>query len=132
MGHLYSTESLDELFDFAVGKMKLKPEWNHLGRYFPHFDLTTKRANARATELGAFLVDVLVISAKQGGGKTTIADKVKEMSSLHGYDIAMIIKFAGVLYTMHDAVLHLLEESTGIPRVAKDGRLLQLLGTEWG
>ena len=57
MGHLYSDESLQELYDFAVKKLKLKPEWNHYSRHFPHFDLTTKRKISQAVSLGALYVD---------------------------------------------------------------------------
>lgn len=57
MGHLYSTESLQELYDFAVKKLKLKPNWNHYSRHFPHFDLTTKAKQKQAIKLGAIFVD---------------------------------------------------------------------------
>ena len=57
MGHLYSTESIEELYDFAVNKMKLKPQWNHYSRHFPHFDLTTKNKINQSIKLGARLVD---------------------------------------------------------------------------
>lgn len=57
MGHLYSDESVEELYDFAVRKLGLKPEWNHYGRYFPHFDLTTARKKKQARDLGALYVD---------------------------------------------------------------------------
>ncbi len=53
MGHLYSTESLKELYDFAVNKLGLKPEWNHYSGNLPHFDLTTKRKQNQAVALGA-------------------------------------------------------------------------------
>lgn len=59
MGHLYSNENLQELYDFAVKKLKLKPEWNHYSRHFPHFDLTTKRKKDLAISLGAKLVDAV-------------------------------------------------------------------------
>lgn len=58
MGHLYSDVSVQELYDFAVKKLGLKPEWNHYGRHFPHFDLTTKRKKDLAVQLGALYVDV--------------------------------------------------------------------------
>jgi hypothetical protein len=53
MGHLFSDESIEELFDFAVNKLGLKPEWNHYSRNFPHFDLTTNRKKKQAKDLGA-------------------------------------------------------------------------------
>lgn len=52
-GHLFSDVSVDELYEFAVNKLKLKPEWNHYSRNLPHFDLTTKRKQKQAVELGA-------------------------------------------------------------------------------
>ena len=54
-GHLFSDESWQELYDFAVKKLKLKPEWNHYSRYFLHFDLTTKNKNEMALRLGALM-----------------------------------------------------------------------------
>lgn len=57
MGHLWSNESFQELYDFGVGKLGLNPEWNHYSRWFPHFDLTTKNMKNRAKLLGATLVD---------------------------------------------------------------------------
>lgn len=58
MGHLYSTENLKEIYNFAVNKMGLKAEWNHLGNMFPHWDLTTKKMKNKAIELGAQFSDV--------------------------------------------------------------------------
>ncbi len=57
MGHLYSDTSIQELYDFAVKKLKLKPQWNHYSRHFPHFDLTTKHKKDLAINLGALYVD---------------------------------------------------------------------------
>lgn len=57
MGHLYSTTDLKELHDFAVKKLNLKPEWNHLGTWFPHFDLTTKAKKDKCLSYGVKLVD---------------------------------------------------------------------------
>lgn len=57
MGHLYSDESLQELYDFAVKKLYLKPQWNHYSRLFPHFDLTTSKKKSKAVKLGAIKVD---------------------------------------------------------------------------
>ena len=56
MGHLYSDQSIQELYRFAIGRLKLKPEWNHYGRLFPHFDLTTKKMKRKAIRLGAIEV----------------------------------------------------------------------------
>lgn len=56
-GHLFSDESVDELYEFAVHKLGLKPEWNHYSRNLPHFDLTTKRKQNEAVKLGATYLD---------------------------------------------------------------------------
>lgn len=52
-GHLFSDESVDELYEFGVNRLGLKPEWNHYSRNLPHFDLTTKRKQNEAVKLGA-------------------------------------------------------------------------------
>lgn len=59
MGHLYSDESLQELYDFAVKKLNLNPKWNHYSRHFPHFDLTTASKKRMAKQLGAKEVDAV-------------------------------------------------------------------------
>lgn len=56
MGHCFSDTSLEELYDFGVNKLKLKPEWNHYSRHFPHFDLTTAKKKNLALALGATLL----------------------------------------------------------------------------
>lgn len=53
MGHCYSDSSLDELYEFCVVKMGLRPEWNHYSEGFPHFDLIDKSYRAAAVEAGA-------------------------------------------------------------------------------
>lgn len=53
MGHCYSDTSLEELYDFCVVKLGLRPEWNHYSREFPHFDIRDKSYRARVIELGA-------------------------------------------------------------------------------
>lgn len=57
MGHLYSDESIFELYDFAVNKLNLKPYWNHYSRNFPHFDLLGKKKK-EAIDLGAKYISV--------------------------------------------------------------------------
>lgn len=52
-GHLFSDSSLEELYDFAVLKLKMNPRWNHYSRFFPHFDLTTKGKKQLALKMGA-------------------------------------------------------------------------------
>ena len=75
---------------------------------------------------------VILISGKQGSGKTTlssaITEKLQEESALRVYELS----FASVIYEMHDAVRNI-GYNYGIPlKEPKDGPLLQLLGTEWG
>ena len=59
MGHLYSTESLKELYLFAK-KMGLNLRWNHYSRHFPHFDLTTYNKKREAIRQGAKYVDARI------------------------------------------------------------------------
>lgn len=58
--HLVSTESEDELHEFAE-KLGLKREWYQKHNRHPHYDLTTKRAAARALALGAKKVGTLYL-----------------------------------------------------------------------
>jgi hypothetical protein len=74
------------------------------------------------------MTKVVLISAKQGGGKTTLAKFLGNtlLEKVHQ------LTFASPLYEMHDQCLGVLKEC-GIERdIVKDGPLLQLLGTEWG
>lgn len=77
-------------------------------------------------------VDIIVFSGKQGAGKTTITKSVMERARQLGYDFVGTLKFADVLYELHDYILNKMETYTGVSRRVKDGNLLQLLGTEWG
>lgn len=76
---------------------------------------------------------VVLLSGKQGSGKSTIQLAIKEEALLHGFSEVHTINFADALYSLHDAVLNTLQSKFCIPKVTnKDGVLLQLLGTEWG
>jgi len=58
MGHLTSTNSVDELHDFAK-RLGLKPEWFQTPGYglnHAHYDLTTNRMKAKAKRFGAIEV----------------------------------------------------------------------------
>jgi dephospho-CoA kinase len=68
---------------------------------------------------------IICISGKQGSGKTTLAASlVNKYSGTH-------MKFATPLYEMHEAIRGVLQKyDYEMPK--KDGKLLQLLGTEWG
>ena len=73
---------------------------------------------------------IVVISGKMGAGKSTLS-KVLKFSVPEKY-LVIEVKFAGVLYEMHDAVLKILSKYNIERNIVKDGTLLQLLGTEWG
>lgn len=55
--HLISTDSLEELHDFAIHKMKFKKEWFQWHTVYPHYDLTTSKAKQRALKEGAVLIE---------------------------------------------------------------------------
>ncbi len=74
---------------------------------------------------------IILISGKQGSGKTTLSDGLVKKITKAGKPVK-VIKFADPLYKMHDFCLRVLSEN-GIKRdIVKDGELLQYLGTEWG
>ncbi|MDQ0189600.1 DUF4031 domain-containing protein [Alicyclobacillus cycloheptanicus] len=51
--HLISSESLEELHDFALRRAGLKPSWLHNSPRHPHYDLLTDWARERALAAGA-------------------------------------------------------------------------------
>jgi uridine kinase len=68
---------------------------------------------------------IILISGRQGSGKTTLAKGLcKALNASH-------IKFADPLYEMHEAIKNVAQRYD-IPFNEKEGTLLQLLGTEWG
>lgn len=74
---------------------------------------------------------VLLLSGKQGSGKTTIMEELKKRALEQGI-VAKNVIFADTIYRIHDFAIDLLKQR-GIERdIVKDGKLLQLLGTEWG
>jgi energy-coupling factor transporter ATP-binding protein EcfA2 len=73
---------------------------------------------------------VVVISGKMGAGKSTLSRILKSYVP-EKYRV-IEVKFAGVLYEMHDALLTILNKYDIQRNIVKDGTLLQLLGTEWG
>ena len=76
------------------------------------------------------LVHPLLISGKQGSGKSKTADALESLLKSKGFEVVRY-KFAQPLYEMHDMVLaYMAEEGFEVP--VKDGLLLQLLGTDWG
>ena len=75
---------------------------------------------------------ILMISGKQGSGKTTLSDTIKKYAVDYDFDFVSTLKFADTLYELHEYLLNKMETLTGKPRIKKDGKLLQILGTEWG
>lgn len=73
---------------------------------------------------------IVLLSAKQGGGKTTLQKLLAERSENKA--ATYCVNFADILYEMHDAVLAILNRYWPKRDIAKDGPLLQVLGTEWG
>lgn len=70
---------------------------------------------------------VVLISGKQGSGKSTIATRLQYDPDIRG----SIQKFARPLYELHDLILSYLKKE-GIQRPEKDRALLQIIGTEYG
>ena len=77
---------------------------------------------------------IVMFSGLQGSGKSTAAMQLYQ--DIHKFcphfGRAQILKFATPLYKIHDSILNEMERMSGIPRVKKDGPLLQYLGTDWG
>jgi hypothetical protein len=74
---------------------------------------------------------IFLISGKQGSGKSTLTTNLTVQLKAAGYHV-LGLKFADPLYRMHDRVLGVLSEEYEMEVPKKDGKLLQLLGTEWG
>ena len=73
---------------------------------------------------------IIMISGKQGSGKTSICNQLLLMAARKNLTGHHMI-FADTIYLIHDYARELLR-FRGVPRPDKDGKLLQLLGTEWG
>lgn len=75
---------------------------------------------------------VILISGKQGSGKTTLQRALQaELYKTKG-NLVMRINFADELYKIHDFAVNRLKHFGVIDKkVVKDGKLLQILGTEW-
>jgi energy-coupling factor transporter ATP-binding protein EcfA2 len=77
------------------------------------------------------MIKIILISGKQGSGKTTLSNNLSGLLIESGYQ-PVSIKFAAVLYELHDLIWSKMNEYGQTLNVKKDGYLLQLLGTEWG
>ena len=73
---------------------------------------------------------MIMVSGKQGSGKSTLCDSLEKLLPAWGYQIVRT-RFASPIYEMHDAALEIARRY-GIETKGKDGSLLQLIGTEWG
>jgi energy-coupling factor transporter ATP-binding protein EcfA2 len=77
-------------------------------------------------------MQIILISGKQGSGKTTLVKAFEIFARNSNENIQFVgMKFADPLYKMQNRVLDVLDEY-GFETPNKDGVLLQLLGTEWG
>lgn len=74
----------------------------------------------------------VLISGKQGSGKTTLARALAQKWSTNTHHKAILMNFADPIYKMHDFIIGYLKEHGIDRKLVKDGPLLQLLGTEWG
>lgn len=73
---------------------------------------------------------IVLISGCQGSGKTTTSTRLIEELNSRGVT-TYSIKFAEIIYKMHDAVIAVGIEY-GIPMLKKESTMLQWLGTEFG
>lgn len=78
------------------------------------------------------MIDIVLISGKQGSGKTTTSEQLIIEARRSGkYYFIFKMKFADPLYEIHDMILSRMEFYSGKQRIAKNGQLLQYLGTEF-
>jgi len=73
---------------------------------------------------------IILISGKQGSGKSTLSRNLILNFQQDGYEVLQV-RFSAPLYEMHNRVLGVIA-GHGLSVPEKDGKLLQLLGTEWG
>lgn len=75
---------------------------------------------------------IILISGKQGSGKTTTANALIKEINKRKDSISHNMTFAEPLYKMHNFCWGYLKEHGIEMPFVKDGYLLQMLGTEWG
>lgn len=72
-----------------------------------------------------------MISGKQGSGKTTLANELTNQLQERKYKVVRM-KFADVLYELHDTIFGILKSYGITYDKVKHGPLLQYLGTDFG
>lgn len=70
-------------------------------------------------------VRLIALTGQMGSGKSTVTRILQE----HSLDDCEVVKFAGPLYEMQEAIYDIINRPIPQP---KDRKLLQWLGTEWG
>ena len=75
--------------------------------------------------------NIILISGKMGSGKTTLSGHISEIFSADGYRVSQM-KFADIIYELHDYILKTLIENGVNHGITKDRALLQFLGTDFG
>ncbi len=75
---------------------------------------------------------IILISGKQGAGKTTLANALVKKLNEEPQQRASHLTFADPLYQMHNFCWGYLKDHGIEMPFVKDGYLLQMLGTEWG
>jgi hypothetical protein len=95
-----------------------------------------QRIRSQLYQLGVLVkTNIILISGKQGSGKTTLAKSLCKRFGTPGLPKwqAINMTFAEPLYEMHNYCRKVLTNAGVDPiHKIKDGNLLQLLGTEWG
>lgn len=78
------------------------------------------------------MIQILMVSGKQGSGKTTLCNQVlAKFFAKKDWDV-FHLTFAKIIYELHDHILSTMKfYGVNLPHPQKDGYLLQLLGTEW-
>lgn len=75
---------------------------------------------------------IILICGPQGAGKTTLAKEIAKLSRVR----AVGLKFADPLYLLHERIWKTMEDyglnKANYLKSSIDGRLLQLLGSQWG
>lgn len=78
-------------------------------------------------------MQVVLLSGRQGSGKSTLQNLLILHSKRAKFSQGVVVNFADTIYRMHHAALEVFARDYGLEETPKkDGKLLQLLGTEWG